>query len=75
MPEVTLTGWKRRITEYAEANGIPLGNSRIQRLAHRINRRFENYNDCDLARVLLHSDVTGETAARNVDAERRKAAA
>lgn len=70
MPEATLTGWKHRITEYAAVNEIPLGKSKIQRLAHRINKRFINYNDCDLARILQHSDITGETAARNVDRRR-----
>ena len=74
MPEATLTGWKHRITEYAAANGIPLGKSKVQRLAHRINQRFINYNDCDLARVLQHADETGEDAAKNVDNERRQAA-
>ena len=74
MPEATLTGWKHRITEYAAANEIPLGKSKVQRLAHRINKRFINYNDCDLARVLQHADETGEEAAKNVDEERREAA-
>lgn len=68
MPETkpTLTGWKRRIKEYAEANGVQLGDSKIGRLAHRINKRFERYTDCDLAKVIQHSDPTGETAVRNV---------
>lgn len=70
MPKVTLTGWKHRITEYAAANEIPLGKSKIQRLAHRINKRFINYNDCDLAKVLQYKDPVGEEAAKNVDRER-----
>lgn len=74
MPETTLTGWKHRITEYATANEITLGKSKIQRLAHRVNKRFMHYNDCDLARVLQHSDPVGEEAAKNVDDERRLAA-
>jgi len=66
MPETTLTGWKHRIADYAEANGIPLGSSKVQRLAIRINKRFERYNDCDLGRILQHSDPTADQAVRNV---------
>lgn len=75
MPETTLTGWKRRIEDYATANAIPLGASKVQRLAHRINKRFINYNDCDLAKVLQYNDPVGEEAAKNVDAERAAVAA
>lgn len=73
MPETTLTGWKHRIADYAGTHEIALSASKVQRLAIRINKRFVNYNDCDLARILQHSDPTGETAARNVDAERAAA--
>ena len=66
MPETTLTGWKHRIASYAADNGIPLGASKVQRLAIRINKRFEQYNDCDLGRILQHSDPTADTAIRNV---------
>ena len=66
MPETTLTGWKHRIADYAAVNGIPLGSSKVQRLAIRINKRFERYNDCDLGRILQHSDPTADQAVRNV---------
>ena len=71
MPSTTLAGWENRIRQHSPA----LERSTVRKLAKTINRRFENYNDCDLAKVLLHSDPTGETAARNVDRERNQAAA
>lgn len=70
MPSTTLAGWENRIRAYSTEHSTPLERTDIRRLAKTINRRFENYNDCDLARVLQHSDPTGETAARNVDTER-----
>lgn len=75
MPETTLAGWENRIRAYSNDHGTPLERTDIRRLAKTINRRFENYQDCDLAKVLQHSDPTGETAARNVDRERNEAAA
>lgn len=66
MPSTTLAGWENHIREHSPN----LERCTVRKLAKVINRRFENYNDCDLARILQHSDPTGETAARNVDAER-----
>ena len=75
MPETTLTGWENRITAYAKDHAIPLKGSKVKRLAHRINKRFINYNDCDLAKVLQYNDPVGEEAAKNVDRERMEIAA
>lgn len=71
MPSTTLAGWENRIRQHSPA----LERCTVRKLAKTINQRFENYNDCDLAKVLQHSDPTGETATRNVDRERNEAAA
>ena len=71
MPSTTLAGWENRIRQHSPA----LERCTVRKLAKAINQRFENYNDCDLAKVLQHSDPTGETATRNVDRERNEAAA
>lgn len=71
MPSTTLAGWENRIREHSPN----LERIAVRKLAKVINKRFENYNDCDLAKVLQHSDPTGETATRNVDRERNAEAA
>ena len=71
MPSTTLAGWENRIRKHSPS----LERIAVRKLAKTINRRFESYNDCDLAKVLQHSDPTGETATRNVDRERNQAAA
>ena len=81
MPEIdsTLTGWKRRIAAYCEANGIEKSESAIRRMAAKINARFEwatanvGATDYELAetalRILgLHSDPTARDAVRNIEA-------
>lgn len=75
MPKTTLAGWENRIRAYSNEHDHLLERTDVRRLAKTINRRFENYTDCDLAKVLQHSDPTGETAARNVDRERNETAA
>lgn len=64
MPETTLAGWENKIREFDTAGIFP--RSTIKKFAKAINKRFVRYNDCDLAKVLQHSDPTGETAVRNV---------
>lgn len=71
MPSTTLAGWENRIRTHSPN----LERTTVRKLAKTINKRFENYNDCDLAKVLQHSDPTGETATRNVDRERNAVAA
>ena len=71
MPSTTLVGWENRIRQHSPT----LERCTVRKLAKTINRRFENYNDCDLAKIIQHSDPTGETATRNVDRERNQAAA
>lgn len=64
MPSTTLAGWENRIRQHSPT----LERCTVRKLAKTINRRFENYNDCNLAKVLQHSDPTGETAVKNVNA-------
>ena len=73
MPETTLAGWENRIREYDANNTFP--RSTIKKLAKTINKRFVNYNDCDLGKLLQHSDPTADTAVKNVMAEMRLAVA
>lgn len=72
MPETTLAGWENRIREYDANNTFP--RSTIKKLAKTINKRFVNYNDCDLGKLLQHSDPTADLAVKNVMAEMRIAA-
>lgn len=81
MPKNTLAGWENQIRSYAERNNLTLDRTTVRRAAKTINRNFETSNALTLtgdeliARVLQHSDPTGEEAARNVDRERNQAAA
>ena len=79
MPENTLTGWKRRIAAYLEANGIEKSTSAISRMATKINKRFEwstaniDATDYELAETALrilgiHADPTARDAVRNIEA-------
>ena len=79
MPENTLTGWKRRIAAYLEANGIEKSPSAISRMATKINKRFEwstaniDATDYELAEAALrilgiHADPTARDAVRNIEA-------
>ena len=72
MPETTLAGWENRIREYDVSNTFP--RSTVKKLAKTINKRFVNYNDCDLGKLLQHSDPTADLAVKNVMAEMRIAA-
>ena len=80
MPENTLTGWKRRITTYLDANGIEKSSSAISRMATKINKRFEwatanvDATDYELAEAGLRilgilSDPTARDAVRNIERE------
>ena len=81
MPKNTLAGWENKIRSYAERHKVSMDRTAIRRAAKTINRNFEASNALTLtedeliARVLQHSDPTGEEAARNVDRERNQAAA
>ncbi|MFF1382819.1 hypothetical protein ACFVWT_04560 [Arthrobacter sp. NPDC058288] len=81
MPEITLAGWENKIRSYAERNTISLDRATVRRAAKTINRNFETSNALTLtgdeliARVLQHSDPTGEEAVKNVMHERNQAAA
>ncbi|SDW34325.1 hypothetical protein SAMN04487912_102402 [Arthrobacter sp. cf158] len=81
MPENTLAGWENKIRSYAATHRLPLDRTVVRRAAKKINRNFEACNALTLtddeliARVLQHSDPTGEEAVKNVMRERNHAAA
>ena len=57
-------------------DGLGLTFSQMKKSARRFEKRCEGWLQEDAeAYVLQHQDPTGETAARNVDAERNDAAA
>jgi hypothetical protein len=68
--EITLTGWKRRITAYCAELGINKTPRQVKNLASKIHlraERMQNFDPDDLLRsVLDYSDPTGETAVANV---------
>lgn len=68
MPEngLTLTGYKRRIREYADINGHDLGDSKISRLATKLCKRQARMLDEDLERIFMFSDPTPKKAFRNL---------
>lgn len=81
MPENTLAGWENKIRAYAERTKLDLPRTTVRRAAKQINKSFERMNALTLtddeliARVLQHSDPTGEEAVKNVMRERNQAAA
>lgn len=65
MPEITTTtqsGWEKRITAYCFEHMIPMSKGQIKRLALKVHKRATSYQDVDLAKVIQHSDPTGEMA-------------
>lgn len=68
--EITLTGWKRRITDYCADHGIDKTPRQVKNLASKIHlraERLQSFDPDDLLRsVLDYQDPTGETAVANV---------
>lgn len=63
MPEMSLTGWKRKIREHCEAEGIDKTDSQVSRMATKISKRMTQMTsvaDWELAlRILgISSDPT-----------------
>lgn len=69
MPEINLTGYKRRIREYATAHSHDIGDSKISRLATKLCKRQARMLDEDLERIFMHSDPTPKKAIRNIEGE------
>lgn len=68
MPEImSTTGYEKRITEYAAANGHEIGRSKAQRLALKLCKRQARMTDLELERILTHSDPTPKQAFRNIE--------
>lgn len=72
MPEndspATLTGYRRRITEYVEAHSINKTGSAISRMALKLHKRRARMRDTDLERIFMHADPTPEQAIKNLEA-------
>lgn len=70
MPEITLTGWKRRIAAFCDERGIDKSAGQIERMALKIAKRaasMQVVDPDDLIRSILdYKDPTGEAAVRNV---------
>lgn len=69
MPETTLTGYKRRIREYADEHHHFLTDSKVSRLATRLHKRQARMWDEDLERIFTHPDPTPAQAIRNIERE------
>lgn len=75
MSEMSLTGYKRRIREYATEHCQEIGDSKISRMATKLCKRQARMLDEDLERIFTHSDPTPKQAFKNIaDAEKEKAA-
>ena len=70
MPEITLTGWKRRIAAFCGEHDVERSAGQIERLALKIAKRAERmqaFDPDDLIRSILdYKDPTGEEAVENV---------
>ena len=53
---INVTGFERRIAEYAYDHGIELKRGKVQRLANRVRCRIERMTDLDRERLVMHSD-------------------
>lgn len=67
MSEISLTGYKRRIREYADTHSHDIGDSKISRLAVKLCKRQSRMLDEDLERIFMHSDPTPKKAIRNIE--------
>lgn len=72
MPEMTLAGWKRKIKDYCEANGIAKSDRQIKNMAGVISKRMAAMNEetdfYTALRILgLSSDTTARDAVRNME--------
>lgn len=67
---ITLTGWKRRISAYCAEHGIDKTPRQVKNLASKIHlraERLQSFDPEDLLRAVLdYQDPTGETAVANV---------
>lgn len=69
MSEATLTGYKRRIRNYATEHHYEVSDSKISRLALKLAKRQARMLDEDLERILMHADPTPAEAIRNIERE------
>lgn len=69
MSEISLTGYKRRIREYATEHHHDIGDSKISRLASKLAKRQARMLDEDLERIFTHADPVPREAIRNIERE------
>lgn len=71
----TLTGWERRIEEYASEHGLDLSRSKVQRIALRVDKRHRLYRefDFDAYMTITYADPVGEEACNRVTVDREMA--
>lgn len=78
MPGTTLTGWKHRIRDYCDTQGIPKTDSQVSRMAVKISKRMTAMNEeldfYEALRVLgMSTDTTARNAVRNIEHSTRTA--
>ena len=79
MPKCSLATWENRIRD--NNLNVELPRSAVKKLAKTMSRVHESYIHTPdemeqlLAYCLQHSDITGETAVKNVQQQRNEAAA
>lgn len=64
---MTVSGYEKRIAEYALEHGHAISRSKVQRLALRIWKRGERMHDETLERIFAHADPTPKEAFRNIE--------
>lgn len=72
MSAPSLTGWKNKIREYCDANGIDKSDSQVSRMATKICKRMAAMNEeidfYTALRILgMSSDTTARDAIRNME--------
>lgn len=70
VPEITLTGWEKRIVAHLDATGEYRSRGQVKSLARKIARRAERMQHVDpddlIRKVIHYADPTGEDAVWNI---------
>lgn len=56
MSTINVTGFERRILDFAFDHGIEIRRGKVQRLANRLKCRLERMADLDKERLVMHPD-------------------
>lgn len=66
MPENSLIGWRTKIADYCEANGIEKSKGQIKRMACQISKRMADMNEeLDFYTALRILGLSSDTTARD----------